>query len=57
MDQITPLQKPDHTILVNQTWLRNLRRECQGWTEEKLNEYLTGVKVIGAIEKDLESEV
>lgn len=44
-------------FIANRTWIRNLRRECVGWTEDQINELLTGVKVVGGLTKDLESEV
>ena len=56
INQITPIKQPGHTIIVNRTWIRNLRRECIGMSEEMIDELLTGVKVVGAVEKDLESE-
>ncbi len=58
MHPITPIKQPGHTIIVNRTWIRNLRRECIGMSDEMIDELLIGVKVVGAIEKDLtESEV
>ena len=63
MNQITPLEQifwrePGHKLIANQTWIRNLRRECIGMSDAMIDELLIGVKVVGAVEKDLtESEV
>ncbi len=49
MDQIT---QPGHTIIVNRTWIRNLRRECIGMSDAMIDELLIGVKVVGQARHD-----
>ncbi len=56
MHKITQIKQPGRTVIVNQTWIRNLRRECIGMSDAMIDELLAGVKVVGAVEKDLESE-
>ena len=41
------IKQPGHTVIVNQTWIRNMRRDCQGMSEAMIGELLTGVKVVG----------
>ncbi|MCP4612112.1 MAG: hypothetical protein GY845_25730 [Planctomycetes bacterium] len=43
----------DATLIINQVYLNNLKRECSDWTDEELNELLTGVKVMTGLERDL----
>lgn len=53
--QLLP-KPPDRTLIVNQTWMRNVKRECADMSKEMLDELLTGIIVVNGTKKDLESE-